>query len=169
MASTVAVMAIAAFLAIVQVANAANLTMLCKCSCNRITVLAVDICNDCTKRFCVEKGACEYPPGYTPPNTSALLANVVTSGYNLLGQEPPSQTPIHAPSPDHDWHAICFQRGSVKDEAIVWSFLIILSVLLIGAAAKPYIFKFFTSLQDHIQSERRWWNRQQYSHVGNNG
>ncbi|KAI8844759.1 hypothetical protein BC829DRAFT_435066 [Chytridium lagenaria] len=51
----------------------------------------------------------------------------------------PVQIPVPTTQPDDDWVATCFQRGSYKDEIIVYSFLVVVSMLVVAAVAKPYL------------------------------
>ncbi|KAJ3217710.1 hypothetical protein HDU67_007406 [Dinochytrium kinnereticum] len=54
-------------------------------------------------------------------------------------EDGPVKIPVPTTQPDDDWTATCFQRGSYKDEIIVYSFLVIVSILLVAAVAKPYM------------------------------
>ncbi|KAI9033342.1 hypothetical protein DFJ74DRAFT_701445 [Hyaloraphidium curvatum] len=101
-----------ALLANLDSANAANLTLFCKCTCEKnITTLTVPLCSACTKAFCVEQGACWLPP-------------------------PDANGTVKLPADMEGWGVTCFQRGSYKDEVVVWSFILLCCGLLAWAGAR---------------------------------
>ncbi|KAI8924758.1 hypothetical protein BC831DRAFT_463932 [Entophlyctis helioformis] len=145
-------------------ASAANTTVLCRCDCGtNSTILSVPSCIGCTKAFCINSGICFLPP--LPPgaaNSSAggnvttaqavasLLAAAAASAASAAGApgsvSGPGKEAGDAPAGIETWAAICFQRGSYKDEIIVYSFLGITTLLLVFALIKPYVARY---IRDH--------------------
>ncbi|KAI8616366.1 hypothetical protein BC830DRAFT_1167844 [Chytriomyces sp. MP71] len=137
-----------------SVANAADITLHCKCSCppHEAQVLTVLKCTQCNKLFCVEQGVC---PNITHPSSSSstTTSSTTTSPTATVSLPTFTSTPsgssaassnssddnkplllhvraqvmpaFNGEEDDTFWVAECFQRGSYKDEIIIYVFLIL--------------------------------------------
>ncbi|KAL2914951.1 hypothetical protein HK105_205494 [Polyrhizophydium stewartii] len=146
-----ALLAAAALLCLLAPAvAAANVTVLCKCDCApNSAILSVPSCAGCTKAFCVESLVCSLPPGSgaTPSSSADLPTSTWTGTSPLAG-------PTAATHGDETWTAVCFQRGSYKDEIIVYFFIIVTSTLVAFALAKPFIANYFRESQIQLPAYR---------------
>ncbi|RKO98177.1 hypothetical protein CXG81DRAFT_5319, partial [Caulochytrium protostelioides] len=131
---------------------AADITLFCKCLCApNATILVVEKCIDCTKAFCVEQGACWWPavePSVPIATTILTLPSASTSTTSSETSTTSSTPTVHAavtlvPVPSSDpgdtWTVTCFQRGSSKDEFFVYSFLTIVTGLLLWILLRPFV------------------------------
>ncbi|EGF77474.1 hypothetical protein BATDEDRAFT_91754 [Batrachochytrium dendrobatidis JAM81] len=118
--------------------TAANVTVLCKCECApNSTILSVPSCNGCTKLFCIESNACFMPlPKVDIPATTTSVSLTATSS---TSSESISPSPSPTLRGDESWTAVCFQRGSFKDEIIVYAFIILTTTLVAFALIKPFL------------------------------
>ncbi|KAH6571528.1 hypothetical protein BASA83_001163 [Batrachochytrium salamandrivorans] len=124
--------------------EAANVTVLCKCDCApNSTILSVPSCNGCTKLFCIDSLACFLPLPPPPASTSSLPG----MGGGSTASPSPSSTLSEvsaSPTPHGDelWSAVCFQRGSFKDEIMVYAFVVMTGLLLAIAFVKLFLAHF---------------------------
>ncbi|KAI9268866.1 hypothetical protein BDA99DRAFT_502865 [Phascolomyces articulosus] len=98
--------------------QAANPILFCKCFCgSNSTIFELPMvdpkpCSNCTKQFCLE--------------------NVQDGMCDGIADET---------CPSNDFRTTCFARDSVKDESIVFLFLILTVGLLVSAAVKPHFLR----------------------------
>ncbi|KAI8922520.1 hypothetical protein DFJ77DRAFT_27705 [Powellomyces hirtus] len=128
------------FLLILQPARAANTTIFCKCHCPpNSTILTVSACPECSKDFCVERGACFRLEDFQPPPSNTIPLPTSTPG-SEEPEKPEKPLPPSYPSTE-SWKVECYQLGSYKDELIIYSFIMILMALLGYAATKDISFR----------------------------
>ncbi|KAI9207165.1 uncharacterized protein BJ171DRAFT_578899 [Polychytrium aggregatum] len=124
-------------LCVVHTCLSANITLFCKCSCPpNVTILTVPKCGSCTKQYCVDSKACFRPVLPQDPSSATASLSFTSTQGEPHTTAPPMKT--HAP-PDEDWVVNCFQRGSYKDEIIIYSFLIVTGGLILAAVIMPYL------------------------------
>ncbi|TPX55019.1 hypothetical protein SeMB42_g00062 [Synchytrium endobioticum] len=117
-----------------NIAFAANVSTICKCDCvldaANSTMNAIENCALCSKAFCSNVSSCynaNMSHLYTTLTASPTVSPLITEG---------------------DWNVSCYQRGSYKDEAIIITFIVAVSTLLVAAALKPYAIRIYN---DHIE------------------
>ncbi|KAI8587011.1 hypothetical protein BDZ88DRAFT_427063 [Geranomyces variabilis] len=81
-------------------ARAANTTVFCKCHCPpNSAILTVSACNQCSKDFCVERGACFRPVVEPLPTlTSALPSATPAAGEPVV-------------DPTDTWKVECYRKS----------------------------------------------------------
>ncbi|KAI9359263.1 hypothetical protein DFJ73DRAFT_817598 [Zopfochytrium polystomum] len=76
----------------------------------------------------------------TIDSTPTPTSTTTSFSFSTLTQpiETLTAVPKKSVAPDDDWEVTCFQRGSYKDEIIVYIFLVLVAVLLLWAAVRPH-------------------------------
>lgn len=133
---------------------AANTTLSCKCSCPpNITVFSLEIggeCVECTKKLCVDRGLCFLPISSSPDN--GTFSNSSSSSSVLSASPAAAETAksvivaVWSVENMTSWTTVCFQRGSSKDEFIVYSFILVVSLLINYVVFQKYIERYIPQL-----------------------
>ncbi|KAJ3066675.1 hypothetical protein HDU98_010046 [Podochytrium sp. JEL0797] len=155
------VLSLALLLLTPQPIHSADITLYCKCVCppHVSVVLTVSKCTLCTKAFCIENEVC---PNITLPAVPSVPAEPETTipvDDKLPVPGVPTASPSPSPSPTlaespvavqallvpragesmDGWVAECFQRGSYKDEVVIYSFIVLVLALFGWALLKPML------------------------------